>query len=215
MYIVIQFVPNHLGTVVQVAIANTLNLRVAILWTIFERWMFTCRTLVSPVFLGKGKYFMKSVISIRPVICGLIMSFALNAQNALTTSHLNSESAASAASSAVLLNQPTRGVVFKTAAINSDGTLASCFRCSSGSTLRLGTGAYQVAFDENVQAINGWSRFVQVDTLSTGSVNAWCTTADRLLVPNAIYVSCQAPGGPGSQGNSKAVDVSFFMFVAR
>jgi hypothetical protein len=118
-------------------------------------------------------------------------------------------------SAALTLNQATRGVVFKTAAINSNGSVASCFRCVGSSTVHLGTGEYQVTFDENVQAVNGWSRFVQVDTLGIGTSNAWCTTADRYLVPNAIWVSCQAPGGPGSQGNSKAVDTSFFIFVAR
>jgi hypothetical protein len=110
---------------------------------------------------------------------------------------------------------PTRGVVFFTAAINSDGTIASCFECVPANTKRLGVGEYQIDFGENVEAINGWSRWVQADTLTTGTVNAWCNTADRAGDANAVWVNCQHSGGPGSQGNSAPVDVSFFLFVAR
>src|SRR5262245_35031605 len=111
--------------------------------------------------------------------------------------------------------EPTRGVVFSTAAINKDGTVASCFDCNPAGTTRLGVGIYQVEFKHNAQAINGWSRWVQADTLTTGSENAWCNTADRAGDVKAIFVNCQTTGGPGSQGNSKFVDVSFFLFVAR
>ena len=161
---------------------------------------------------------MKSVFGLAPLICGLALTCTLNAQNAQSENeNRNGELATPLGiAPALILNDATRGVVFKTAGINgSDGSVASCFRCDRASTLRLGTGIYQVAFDENVQAVHGWSRWVQVDTLTTGSSNAWCTTADRASVPNAIWVSCQTPGGPGSQGNSKAADVSFFIFVAR
>jgi hypothetical protein len=115
----------------------------------------------------------------------------------------------------ISLGQATRGVVFKTAAINSDGTVANCFRCVKVSTIHLGTGQYQIAFDENVQATNGWSRWVQPDTLGIGSENAWCNTADRFSDTSAIYVNCQHEGGSGSMGNSVPVDTSFFIFVAR
>jgi hypothetical protein len=54
--------------------------------------------------------------------------------------------------------QPTRGVVFFTAAVNSDGTIASCFDCVPSNTRRLGVGQYQIDFGENIQAVNGWSR---------------------------------------------------------
>jgi hypothetical protein len=111
--------------------------------------------------------------------------------------------------------EPTRGVVFFTAAINSTGTVASCFECVPANTMRLGTGWYQIDFGQNVQAVNGWSRWVQPDTLTTGTENAWCNTADRAGDPNAVWVNCQTTGGPGSQGNSKFVDTSFFLFVAR
>ena len=111
--------------------------------------------------------------------------------------------------------EPTRGVVFSTAAINSNGTVASCFDCNAANTMKLAIGTYQVEFNRNVQAINGWSRWVQADTLTTGSENAWCNTADRAGDNKAIFVNCQTTGGPGSQGNSKPVDVSFFFFVAR
>lgn len=115
----------------------------------------------------------------------------------------------------ITLGEFNRGVVFKNAAINTDGTVASCFRCVRAQTIHISTGAYQVAFDENVQATNGWFRWVQVDTLSTGSENAWCTTADRSGNTNAIYVQCQHEGGAGSMGNSAPLDTSFFIFVAR
>jgi hypothetical protein len=111
--------------------------------------------------------------------------------------------------------QPTRGVVFFTAAINSDGTVASCFGCNTAHTQRIGTGEYQIDFGQNVQAINGWSRWVQPDTLTIGTENVWCNTADRFGDVNAVWVNCQTSGGPGSQGNSKPADASFFLFVAR
>ena len=111
--------------------------------------------------------------------------------------------------------EPTRGVVFFTAAINSNGSIASCFGCSTPNTKRLGIGQYQVDFGQNVQAINGWSRWVQADTLTTGSENAWCNTADRAGDQNAVWVNCQTSGGAGSQGNSKPIDTAFFLFVAR
>lgn len=116
----------------------------------------------------------------------------------------------------VKLAQPTRGVVFFTAAINTDGSIASCFHCNGAPlTERLGVGLYQIDFGQNVQAANGWSRWVQADTLGTGSENAWCNTADRSGDVNAVWVNCQTAGGPGSMGNSKPVDTSFFLFVAR
>ncbi|MBV9670503.1 MAG: hypothetical protein JOZ43_06065 [Acidobacteriales bacterium] len=161
---------------------------------------------------------MKYVSNLRALFCGLVLTCALNAQStqsATNTSHTNGEMTSNALSPAIVLSEPSRGVVFKTAAINSNGTVATCFRCNPAGTVRLGVGEYQVSFNENVEAAVGFSRWVQVDTLTTGSANAWCTTADRLGVANAIFVSCQAPGGPGSMGNSKAVDTSFFLFVAR
>jgi hypothetical protein len=111
--------------------------------------------------------------------------------------------------------QPTRGVVFFTATINSTGGVASCFGCNTANTKRLGVGLYQIDFGQNVQAVNGWSRWVQVDTLTTGTENAWCNTADRAGDNNAVWVNCQTTGGPGSMGSSKATDTSFFLFVAR
>jgi hypothetical protein len=115
----------------------------------------------------------------------------------------------------LLLSQPTRGVVFYTAAINSDGTVASCFGCNTLNTKRLFTGEYQIDFGRNVQATNGWSRWVQADTLTFGTENAWCNTADRAGDANAVWVNCQTTGGPGSMGNSVPKDTSFFIFVAR
>jgi|EndMetStandDraft_9_1072997.scaffolds.fasta_scaffold08372_4 hypothetical protein len=117
--------------------------------------------------------------------------------------------------------QPTRGVVFFTAAINSNGSVASCFGCNTAKTSRVAPGRYVVNFGQNVQAINGWSRWVQPDTLQTGIVGtlanpgASCTTADSAADSNAVWVNCQHSGGPGSQGQSTFFDTSFFLFVAR
>jgi hypothetical protein len=113
-----------------------------------------------------------------------------------------------AARAAVPLAQATRAIPFKTAAIQSNGTLASCFRCVSAASL--GGGAYQVIFDENVQATNGWSRWVQVDTLSTGSIsNISCTTADRAGNVNGVFVLCSA------NNTGVSTPTSFFLIVAR
>jgi hypothetical protein len=60
--------------------------------------------------------------------------------------------------------------VFFTAAINSDGTVASCFQCVPANTKRLWVGQYQIDLAENVRAVNGWSRW-------DGTVNAWRNTA--------------------------------------
>jgi hypothetical protein len=117
--------------------------------------------------------------------------------------------------------QPTRGVVFFTAAINSDGSVASCFGCNATKTIRVTVGRYIVDFGQNVQAINGWSRWVQPDTLQTGIVGtgnnpgAWCSTADSAADSNAVWINCQHSGGAGSQGQAEFFDTSFFLFVAR
>ena len=85
----------------------------------------------------------------------------------------------------------TRGVVFATAAINSNGTVANCFTCNRGNTVHLGTGLYQVGFNQTVTANGGWSRWLQVDTLTTGSIsNVSCTTADRAVLPSGVFVEC-------------------------
>lgn len=142
-----------------------------------------------------------------------LLAVHLSAQNDNAVQNINSNG--ESVQAITLSGGIDRGVVFKTAAINTDGSVASCFRCDKLHTLRLGPGAYQVAFDELVTANQGWSRWIQVDTLTTGSENAWCTTADRSGDVNAIYVQCQHEGGAGSNGNSAPVDTSFFIFVAR
>jgi hypothetical protein len=110
----------------------------------------------------------------------------------------------------ITLANATRGVVFYTAAVNADAVVANCFGCNRGTTLHLSTGEYQIEFNQNVQANNGWSRWVQVDTLTTGSIpNVSCTTADRAGVADAVWVACfnNSTGAP--------MDTSFFLFVAR
>jgi hypothetical protein len=105
----------------------------------------------------------------------------------------------------------TNGSVKCTADINSDGSVLSCKHCDPAKTFHLVTGEYQVGFKkpcQNILAVNGWSRWVQPDTLSTGEEQAFCTTADRLGDSNAVWVECW-----DSTGNN--VDASFFLFVAR
>jgi len=120
----------------------------------------------------------------------------------------NGENGASVVQATTLAGQ-TRGVVFYDAGINSDGSVANCFGCNKVNTIHLGTGTYQVAFNTVITANSGWSRWVQVDTLSTGSIfNVSCTTADRAGLTSAIFVSCV-------NGTGVAQDTSFFLFVAR
>jgi hypothetical protein len=152
-------------------------------------------------------------LSLAALVTFALLAVHVSAQNdnAVQNAHSNGE----LAPAGITLGEINRGVVFKNAAINTDGSVASCFRCDRVHTIKIGTGTYQVAFDENVQATNGWFRWVQADTLSTGSENAWCNTADRSGDTQAIYVNCQHEGGAGSMGNSVPVDTSFFIFVAR
>lgn len=113
------------------------------------------------------------------------------------------------AAAAVSLNSQTRGVVFDTAAVNSDGTIAKCFQCSTSNSFHIGTGEYQVEFKSSHLANDGWSRWVQVDTLSTGSINnVSCATADRSGDDKAIWINC-------FDGSGNPVDTSFFLFSAR
>src|SRR5579859_4498698 len=71
----------------------------------------------------------------------------------------------------------TNGSVKCTADINSDGSVLSCKHCNIANTTHLATGEYQVEFNRpctNILAVNGWSRWVQVDNLSTSSQDAYC-----------------------------------------
>jgi hypothetical protein len=117
------------------------------------------------------------------------------------------------AGSEVLLTTPTRGQVLCTAAINLDGSVAQCFNCSKDptKTLRLGPGVYQVTFQgicDRAEADKGWSRWVQMDTLTTGTSEGSCTTADRAGVPTAVWVDCRDSAGAPA-------DRSFFLFLAK
>jgi hypothetical protein len=149
---------------------------------------------------------------------GIVFSGAASAQNA---EELNSRPGLRPLDLTPGSAQPTRGVVFFTAAINSNGSVASCFNCNTAKTSRVADGRYVVDFGQNVQAVNGWSRWVQPDTLQTGIVGtatnpgASCTTADSAADSNAVWVNCQHSGGPGSQGHAEFFDNSFFLFVAR
>lgn len=103
------------------------------------------------------------------------------------------------------------GQVLCTAAVNSDGSKASGLHVTS--TTLLGTGQYEVIFGSSacskITALNGYARWVQVDTLTTGSITGVsCTTADRSGQPNGVFVNCTNNAGT-------TVNTSFFLFVAR
>jgi hypothetical protein len=105
----------------------------------------------------------------------------------------------------------TNGSVKCTASVNSDGSVLACKHCNPADTSHLLPGEYQVGFKkpcQNILAVNGWSRWVQADTLSTGNEKVFCTTADRAGDANAIYVQCEDADGT-------LTDASFFLFVAR
>jgi hypothetical protein len=163
---------------------------------------------------------MRHVFAVSAAVALLGITFP-NAASAQNAEELNIRSGSTPFNLTPGSAQPTRGVVFFTAAINSDGSVASCFGCNITKTMRVTVGRYIVDFGQNVQAINGWSRWVQADTLQTGIVGtsnnpgAWCTTADSAADSNAVWINCQHSGGPGSQGQAQFFDTSFFLFVAR
>ncbi len=106
---------------------------------------------------------------------------------------------------------PNHGQVLCTAAVNSTGTLAGGQDVASATLLL--TGEYQVVFGgacaSDVRAVSGWARWVQVDTLTTGSIaDVSCTTADRAGVINGVWVECTNSAGT-------LVNTSFFLAVAR
>jgi hypothetical protein len=75
---------------------------------------------------------------------GVVLSGAAVAQNAaISQSAANTEGGIRPLNLVPGSAEPTRGVVFFTAAINSDGTIASCFDCVAANTKRLGVGQYQ------------------------------------------------------------------------
>jgi hypothetical protein len=154
----------------------------------------------------KERNSMKRYIWVVPVVAlAAVVLFTASRRFAAGSRSINGD-----ATPEVILSSATRGVVFATAAINTNGTVANCFTCNRVNTFRLGQGLYQVGFNTNVQANNGWSRWLQVDTLTTGSIpNVSCTTADRSGLPTGIFVECS----DNATGNR--ADTSFFLFVAR
>jgi predicted lipoprotein with Yx(FWY)xxD motif len=103
----------------------------------------------------------------------------------------------------------SHGNVWYTAAVDSTGVIAGCNGCNKATTSQLATGEYQIGFVGNVTAAAGYSRWVQVDTLTIGSASpVICTTADRSGVVTAVWVACfDLTGTP--------VNASFFLYVAR
>jgi hypothetical protein len=110
---------------------------------------------------------------------------------------------------------PNQGHILCTAAINSDGTIATRLTGSyinSANTKRLSTGTYQVAFNYpcgNVQIVWGWFRLVQPDTLTDGTLPARsCIVADRAGVPSALWIQCFSNTGA-------LTDTSFTVSVSK
>jgi hypothetical protein len=94
---------------------------------------------------------------------------------------------------------PNQGHILCTAAINSNGTIATKLSVANSyidptNTIKLGIGTYVVAFAppcSNIQIANGWFRLVQRDTLTTGTLPAGsCIVADRGDVPSALFIQC-------------------------
>jgi hypothetical protein len=111
------------------------------------------------------------------------------------------------------------GRILCTAAINSNGTIATTLAGSfidTATTLKapdgVKVGTYQVGFKGpcgNVQIANGWFRLVQPDTLTFGTLPARsCTVADRFNVHNAVWIQCFDHHG-------NLVDTSFTLSVSR
>lgn len=104
-----------------------------------------------------------------------------------------------------------QGALLCVAAVNSTGTIAGGGSFVASSAL-LGTGNYEVIFKgacRNITAARGWARWVQVDTLTDGSIdNVTCTTANRAGNQDGVWVRCTDGAGTG-------VNTSFFLFVAR
>jgi hypothetical protein len=121
-------------------------------------------------------------------------------------------STGSGVSPSVTLAARNRGIVNYTAAINADGSVASCFECVPANTGRVATGQYVVDFFRDVRINGGYFRVVQVDTLGTGTVfgGVSCTTADRSGVITSVFVYCTSAGSGG-----QPVDTSFTMIVFR
>jgi len=104
-----------------------------------------------------------------------------------------------------------------TAAITAAGGVFSGQYVNGALTFRLPPpagnlhGSYQVAFlapCPNVQIANGWFRICQIDTLTTGFANGYCTVADRAGVPSAVFVQTfNAAGVPA--------DLPFTLSVSR
>jgi len=108
--------------------------------------------------------------------------------------------------------QQNTGVVLCMAAVNSDGTRPAGAGLAESTSIHLGTGEYEVDFlrqCSNVTAANGFARWLQVDTLTEGSISGVsCTTADRAGNIAGVFVLCTNSSGV-------ATDTSFFLFVAR
>jgi hypothetical protein len=113
---------------------------------------------------------------------------------------------------------PNEGHILCTAAINSNGTIATHLfggtfdYIDAPRTFRLSTGRYQVGFKgpcPNVQIANGWFRIVQPDTLTGGVLGPrYCTVANRDGVPSALFIECFNNAGADT-------DTSFTVSVSR
>jgi hypothetical protein len=108
---------------------------------------------------------------------------------------------------------PNQSAPLCTVAVNSTGTIAGGTAYAASSAL-LGTGIYEVIFKGpcggNITAARGWARFVQADTLSTGSLagGVSCTTADRAGNTAGVFIQCANASGA-------LTNTSFFLMVTR
>lgn len=110
--------------------------------------------------------------------------------------------------------RPNFGNAVCTAAINSTGTVAggASVNLNALETRRLGVGNYEVDFRnpcQDVRAVSGFARHIQIDTLTSGSAPPIvCTTADRAGDISSVWVVCyDLTGAPA--------DTSFFLTITR
>jgi hypothetical protein len=98
------------------------------------------------------------------------------------------------------------------AAINSDGSIAGGGGVLT-SAANLGAGVYEVIFKgrcTSITSANGWTHWIQVHTLTTGSIGGGvsCAAADRAGQPNGVFVNCTNAAGAGQ-------NTSFFIKVEK
>lgn len=98
------------------------------------------------------------------------------------------------------------GFVKAWARINSDGTVASCYKCNPAGTTHAGTGNYVVDFAPLTSNIAGRPRSATLDTLSTGTIAGFIGVADSIALSSGVWVSTEDTTGADA-------DLSFSLII--